>query len=171
MLEKNEIKTKDLNREYKRFIGEKKLDYYLTKFERMEEKGTKISFNLCGLIFSFFWCFYRKMFVPGAIFLAYNFLVMYISMRFISSTSTIVSGVFAVLNLIPPLICGFFGNYLYSNYVHSCIAKSLNMPNLQKEKFYKENGDTSTRITLGIVVAYVVFSLALMLSYLPNIQG
>ena len=86
MLEKNEIKTKDLNREYKRFIGEKKLDYYLTKFERMEEKGTKISFNLCGLIFSFFWCFYRKMFVPGAIFLAYNFLVMYISMRFISSS-------------------------------------------------------------------------------------
>ena len=171
MLVKNEIKAKDLNREYKRFIGEKKLDYYLTRFERMEAKGSKVSFNLCGLIFSFFWCFYRKMFVPGALLLAYSFILMYVSMRFVTTPSMAVSGLFALLNLVPLVICGFFGNYLYSSYVHSCIEKSLNMPNLQKEKFYKENGDTSVRITLGIVVAYIIFSLALVLSYLPNIQA
>lgn len=42
---REEIKSKDLRREYKRFIGEKKLDYYLSKFERMEEKTT-----VCRLI-------------------------------------------------------------------------------------------------------------------------
>ena len=171
MLEKNEIKNRDLNREYKRFIGEKKLDYYLTRFERMEAKNTKISFNLCGLIFSIFWCFYRKMFTPGALLLAYSFILMFVSMKFVATTSVAVSIIFAVLNLLPLVICGFFGNYLYSKYIHSCIEKSLKMPNLQTEKFYKENGDTSVRITLGIIVAYFLFSLALMLSYMPNIQA
>ena len=147
MLEKNEIKNRDLNREYKRFIGEKKLDYYLTRFERMEAKNTKISFNLCGLIFSTFWCFYRKMFTLGAVLLAYNFILMYVSIRFAMSASAAVSVIFGLLNLPPLIICGFFGNYFYYNYVHSCIEKSLSMPNLQKEKFYKENGDTSVRVT------------------------
>ena len=41
---REEIKSKDLRREYKRFIGEKKLDYYLSKFERMEEKNNRFDF-------------------------------------------------------------------------------------------------------------------------------
>ena len=57
---REDMKTKDLRREYKRFIGEKKLDYYLSKFERMEEKNNRLSFNLSALIFSTFWCFYRN---------------------------------------------------------------------------------------------------------------
>lgn len=54
---REEIKSKDLRREYKRFIGEKKLDYYLSKFERMEEKNNRLSFNLSALFFRLFGAF------------------------------------------------------------------------------------------------------------------
>ena len=170
-ISKDEIKSKDLRREYKRFIGEKKLDYYLSKFERMEEKNNRFSFNLSGLIFSTFWCFYRKMFVPGALLLALNFIVSYVQLRFLANAPVIIGILVMIIALIPNLICGFLGNSLYYNYVHGCIDKSISMSSLQKEKYYKENGDTSTRVTLGILAAYVIFTVALFLSYAPNLTA
>ena len=168
---KEEIKAKDLRREYKRFIGEKKLDYYLSKFERMEEKNKRISFNLAGLFFATFWCFYRKMFVPGALFLAFNFTVSYIQMRFLTSAPAIISVLTMLIALAPNLIAGFFGNSMYYNYVHGCIEKSISMTSLQKEKYYKENGDTSTRVTVGVLAAYIIFTVALVLSYTPGLTA
>lgn len=164
----DDIKSKDLRREYKRFIGEKKLDYYLTKFERMEEKNNRISFNLSGLICSTFWCFYRKMFVPGALLLALNFLVAFVQVRYLMTAPLIINIVALIIALIPNFVCGFLGNSLYYNYVHGCINNITAMNSLQKEKYYKENGDTSGRITAGVVGAYLVFMLALILSYAPN---
>ena len=165
---REEIKSKDLRREYKRFIGEKKLDYYLSKFERMEEKNNRLSFNLSALIFSTFWCFYRKMFLPGALFLALNCAVSFVQMRFLANAPLIVSAMVMIIALIPNLFCGIFGNSLYYNYIHGCIDKSINMNNLQKEKYYKENGGSSARVAAGVVAAYLIFTIALFLSFAPN---
>lgn len=73
-----------------------------------------------------------------------------------------------IIALIPNLFCGIFGNSLYYNYIHGCIDKSINMNNLQKEKYYKENGGSSARVAAGVVAAYLIFTIALFLSFAPN---
>ena len=56
------LKPKELRREYSAFIQEpKKVTYYTKQFDKMKEKNSKFSFNIWGLLFNIYWCFYRKM--------------------------------------------------------------------------------------------------------------
>ncbi len=74
------LKTKELRKEYKAFLGEDKhTEYYLKCFENMEDKGSKLNLNFAAFFFSTYWCFYRKLFGPGAIFLLMNFAGLYLT--------------------------------------------------------------------------------------------
>ena len=62
------LKPKELRREYSAFIQEpKKVTYYTKQFDKMKEKNSKFSFNIWGLLFNIYWCFYRKMLGLGCI--------------------------------------------------------------------------------------------------------
>lgn len=156
------MKKKDLNKEYAAFVGEDKAKYYLNKFEKMNDKDKKISFNISAFFFSTYWCFYRKLFLPGTIFLVLNFAGLYVSFM-------LQMGLMGnILTAIPALVCGFFGNYLYLDYANKSITKAADMSKEEKAKFYENNGDTSTRIVLGIIAAFLFFGLALLFSAGPE---
>ena len=68
------LKPKELRKEYSAFIGEaKKVDYYTKRFQKLKDSNSKISFNIWGLLFSTYWCFYRKMLGWGCIALGTEF--------------------------------------------------------------------------------------------------
>lgn len=156
------MKKKELNREYAAFVGEEKSKYYLKKFEAMNDKGNKLSINFSALFFSTYWCFYRKLFLQGTICLACSFAGLYISLMLQMPT------IGQALMFIPSLACGLFGNYFYYNYANSAISKALTLKSQDKEKYYATNGDTSTRIVLGILAAFLFFGLALFFSAGPE---
>ena len=158
------LKTKDWRKEYSAFIGEsKKVDYYTKKFEEMKRKQSKISFNIWGLLFNFYWCFYRKMLGWGCIGMGLSLGTLYLNFAFGWSTASM------IVSLGLSLFFGFFGNYCYMNYVERSIARAINMDSAKKEKYYKENGGDGTKILLCMIFVWLVMMFALTASFgLPN---
>ena len=158
------LKAKELRKEYRAFLGEedKHADYYLKRFDKMEEKGSKLSLNFAAFFFSTYWCFYRKLFGPGAIFLLMNFAGLYLT---IMKPELATLG--SALAFIPAVACGLFGNFFYYNYVRKNVALGLDKGYDEKAKLYANNGGTSVRIVLGIVAAFLCFGLALFFSAGP----
>ena len=112
------LKPKELRKEYSAFIGEaKKVDYYTKRFQKLKDNNSKISFNIWGLLFSTYWCFYRKMLGWGCIALVLNLGSMYLNFAYgLTSISTIIT-------IVLSLFFGFFGNYCYMNYVDRSIDR------------------------------------------------
>lgn len=154
------LKEKELRREYKDFIQEpKKVAYYTDKFEKMKHKNTKISFNIWGLLFSVYWCFYRKMLGWGAIALILNVGAMYLNFAYGLAWPT------TVITTISALFFGFFGNYLYMRYVENSIAHCLNLDGEKKKKYYKENGGDGIKILLSMLFVTLVMAFAMAASF------
>lgn len=133
--------------------------YYTDKFEKMKHKNTKISFNIWGLLFSVYWCFYRKMLGWGAIALILNVGAMYLNFAYGLAWPT------TVITTISALFFGFFGNYLYMRYVENSIAHCLNLDGEKKKKYYKENGGDGIKILLSMLFVTLVMAFAMAASF------
>lgn len=159
-METTALKPKELRKEYGAFIGEaKKVDYYTKRFEKMKANHSKISFNIWGLLFSTYWCFYRKMLGWGCIALVLNLGAMYLNFAYgLASVSSIVT-------IALSLFFGFFGNYCYMNYVERSIAQAMDMEPAKKEKYYKDNGGDGAKILLCMLFVSVVMVFALTASF------
>lgn len=158
------LKPKELHKEYCAFIGEtKKVDYYTKRFQKLKDNNSKISFNIWGLLFSTYWCFYRKMLGWGCIALVLNLGSIYLNFAYgLTSISTIIT-------IILSLFFGFFGNYCYMNYVERSIAQAMTMEPDKKEKYYKDNGGDGTKILLCMLFVSLVMVFALTASFgLPD---
>lgn len=153
-------KPKELRREYSAFIGDaKKADYYTKRFQKLRDGNSKISFNIWGLLFSTYWCFYRKMLGWGCIALILNLGSMYLNFAYgLASVSTAVT-------LLLSVFFGFFGNYCYMRYVDRSIAQAMTMEPAKKEKYYKENGGDGTKILLCMLFVSLVMVFALTASF------
>lgn len=158
------LKPKELRKEYCAFIGEtKKVDYYTKRFQKLKDNNSKISFNIWGLLFSTYWCFYRKMLGWGCIALVLNLGSIYLNFAYgLTSISTIIT-------IILSLFFGFFGNYCYMNYVERSIAQAMTMEPDKKEKYYKDNGGDGTKILLCMLFVSLIMVFALTASFgLPD---
>lgn len=158
------LKPKELRKEYSAFIGEtKKVDYYTKRFQKLKDNNSKISFNIWGLLFSTYWCFYRKMLGWGCIALVLNLGSIYLNFAYgLTSISTIIT-------IILSLFFGFFGNYCYMNYVERSIAQAMTMEPAKKEKYYKDNGGDGAKILLCMLFVSLVMVFALTASFgLPD---
>lgn len=157
------LKAKELRKEYAAFIGdEKNTEYYLKRFDKMGDSGSKLNINIAAFFFSTYWCFYRKLFGPGAIFLLMNFAGLYISLM-----KPDLATLGSIMVFVPAIVCGLFGNYLYMSYARKNIAVGIEMGYEAKNKHYANNGGTSTRIVLGIIAAFIFFGMALFFSAGP----
>ena len=154
------LKPKELRKEYSAFIGEaKKVDYYTKRFQKLKDNNSKISFNIWGLLFSTYWCFYRKMLGWGCIALVLNLGSMYLNFAYgLTSISTIIT-------IVLSLFFGFFGNYCYMNYVDRSIAQAMTMDAAKKEKYYTDNGGDGTKILLCMLFVSLVMVFALTASF------
>ena len=158
--------TRAMRREYKRFIGDAKYDYYMKKFDEMDRKNSTISFNLSAFFFSNIWCFHRRLLIPGFVVLLLHFAAIILSTRVSFFTTPTVQLLLTVICLMPNVYFGLFGNNLYRNYVQTCADKATHLISLQRESFYKENADVSyrTSIMIGIVYAIIIVLFAVNLA-------
>lgn len=105
-----------LNREenFAAFI-EKKVDYYLSKWEVFEHSSEKISWNWSAFLFSAYWMMYRKMYIPAIATFAANRLIKYI---------IALSGgqAYRLTTILFSIAIGLLGNYIYYVYASNKIA-------------------------------------------------
>lgn len=131
----------------------KNVDYYTQKYNLMNSKHSKVSWNWASCLFTTGWLFYRKMYAIGAILLAVGFVSSWLG---------------GILSMIVSLgICismGLLGNYLYLNHINDCLLESQNMSEQEWIIYATKKGGTSVGsvfipvgigLIWGIIVAVV----------------
>ena len=154
------LKPKELRREYSAFIQEpKKVTYYTKQFDKMKEKNSKFSFNIWGLLFNIYWCFYRKMLGLGCIAFLLHLGGLYLSFAYG------MTWVFQVISVALSLFFGCFGNYCYMRYVEKSIDHGVELEAPLKEKYYKENGGDGAKVVLCMIIVSLVLLFAMAASF------
>ena len=119
------------------YFVQKKVDYYIPKFEMFEKNNKKVSWNWASFFFGPFWFFYRKMYLYGFMFILIGLF-----------TSGLINGILA----------GIFGNYLY--YVHArskienALLKSKGL-NIDPRTLLLSYGGTSFWQAVGIFILII----------------
>lgn len=112
-----------------RLIGTK-TEYYLPRFEKMENLNSFTDWNWCAFLVSNAWMMYRKMYVYGAIAWALFFVMGLLEVP-------------ALLSLIVYIGTGVLGNYLYMKDINNRTEKAMNMQPEEREIFIQKNSGTS----------------------------
>lgn len=160
------VSPRDLKRAREQLVGpEKYKKYYERRLDDFDQKPNKrVSFNLAGFLVSFFWAFYRGMYLFGFL----GFLMSAGGFYLILWQNIGQVGPYVMLGnicmLLPHLFFGLFGNYLYSRNLTKLLQEGLLLPKTKRDAFFKEYGSGNTRIVLGLVFAYVFVLVALTLS-------
>lgn len=159
------VSKRDLIEVEKQLIGEKRYDYYRQRFDLFEANNRrKWSLNLSALIASFFWAFYRGLYLAGFIGLLVTLGGFYlvISQQATEVTPIIVAG--NILTFLPNLVFGVFGNRLYYDNIMPLLHEGLLLPRSKQASFFKEYSGGNTRIVVGLLFAVVFIIIALSLS-------
>lgn len=125
-----------------RLVGEK-TEYYLPRFEKMENLNSMTSWNWCAFLFGCNWMMYRKMYAFAIGFwLIGELLVNVLDMEALRWVLWIGSGV--------------LGNYLYMKDVNNRTEKAMNMQPDERELYIQKNSGTSWAAVLILLVASAV---------------
>lgn len=154
------LKLKDED-ELRQLVG-KRADYYLGKWQTIEETGNSAVFNIAAFFFGLFWMIYRKMYLYS--FLAIILIVVVSSVEIALDVPDIVdrTTTFAFC-----FAFAFFGNYLYYLHSKSVLAKlhKQNAPSALTGDQLSDVGGTSWAIvimSLLITAIAIVFIIYLM---------
>lgn len=158
------ISTRERKKFRHKLIGEESITYYEGKFSAMARDHKKWSFNIAGFIFSFFWAFYRGLYGWGLLgmlsFMGGFYLVLLQGTEEINALIVIGN----IFTLLPCLLFGFFGNYLYQQALENIITQGLELPKSKQEKWFDEYSGGNVRIVLGVIFASVFIVVAFLLS-------
>lgn len=127
-----------------RLVGSK-TEYYLPRFEKMENLNSFTGWNWCSFLFGTCWMMYRKMYVYGAV-------------LFVVSNVLSLMGA-SLLNLLLSIGVGVAGNYLYMKDIDNRTEKALNMQPEEREVFVQKNSGTSWVPVIILFAVSMVFSL------------
>lgn len=121
-----------------RLVGVKQ-EYYLPRFEKMENLNSFTSWNWAACLFSTGWMMYRKMYVFG------------IAMWVVSNIVTALDS--GILNLVLCVASGLLGNYLYMKDINNRTEKAMNMQPEEREAYIQKNSGTSW---MGVIALFVL---------------
>ena len=144
------------------FVG-KNYDYYINKWNKLENKKSKISWNWAAFFLGPFWFGYRKMYIPVLVIAFMYFLLdlfLYV-IQYQFTEETYYFDPVENLLLIPlSIFVSLFGNYYYLKHTDRNIEKADLQPfnPEQKRTWLKRKGGTSW-------LAGVFFTLAIMFVY------
>lgn len=128
-----------------RLIGSK-TEYYLPRFEKMENLNSFTSWNWPAFLVGCNWMLYRKMYVFG--------IVLWVVSQVIN-----LMGV-PLLNWIVWIGSGVLGNYLYMKDIDNRTEKAMNMQPDEREVFIQKNSGTSwTAVLIGCVLSVILTSI------------
>ncbi|MEH6993342.1 DUF2628 domain-containing protein [Neobacillus drentensis] len=140
------------------FVG-KNYDFYIGKWDKIEDKKKKTSWNWAAFFLGPFWFGYRKMYIPVLFFAAaYLIIDLFLFLLHYQYTeeSYFFSPVDRALGLPVSIILGLLGNYIYLKHTNKYIDKSnlLQMNAEQKMLWLKKKGGTSW---LGVLLTFFIF--------------
>lgn len=165
--QKLHLSARDIKRVRTQIVGESKIDYYTKIFDRFDMyPDKKISFNIFALLASYFWAFYRGLYLHGAVGMVAVLGGFYMVLFQNPSTVTPWVVIGNILMLLPSFFFGLFGNYTYYKSITPLIQEGLLLPKSKQEKFFKEYAGGNGRIVLGLVFASVFILFALTFSAL-----
>lgn len=163
---KEEPFTEEQKQENKGFLFDKNEDYYQREFSKIRE-GKRAGFHIPAFFLTFFWMFYRKMFLGGGILLG-SLIVFQIIAAGAAGTfaGSDASLIFTVLccaaGLGVGILCGLMGNSFYYKYYEKVNLQAK----VQGEQIYrKKSGVLSGAPMAGVMVgAFVVNGLIAVIS-------
>jgi hypothetical protein len=147
------------------FVG-KNYDFYINKWNKLENKDSKISWNWASFFLGPFWFGYRKMYIPVLLIGGTYFLVdlFFYLIHFQFAEDNYFVDPVQNLVLFPLfIILGFFGNYIYLKHANRYIDQVNLKPfdNDQKKTWLKSKGGTSwfgVLFTILFVLFYGIVS-------------
>lgn len=149
------------------FVGPNNLSF-LMKFKKMEQFGASITFNWCG-IFGFFYCFYRKMYKLGAVYLGAFLAVMLPALVVASKYMAELAATTGSLTLgVPEVITPAYTNtviasgFLWLVMIISAIINSLTFDRAYKKHAFKTIRHVKSNGRFSTGSPDYVFSLARM---------
>ncbi len=172
--------------ELSEYVGTNKL-YFLANFMRFGKYGSKFSINLTAFLFPYYYFFYRKMYLFGAVFLLADFLcgipqmLVYLPEMAKSLGITVLStadfafvdsswfvGIASAASLVSyamMFIGGVFANYLYYRQAVHDIKEIKSETKVQTgyREAIAQKGGTSWKLVAAAIAAYVILSWAGML--------
>ncbi len=126
------------------YIG-KNEDYYMGEFTKLKDNGKYNSWNTPAFFIPAFWCLYRKMYIPGGIILAIDFLL------------ALIGGIFSsVISLAFAVIVGIFANYLYMWDLERRLNKERGLPDQLQFEYMEEWSGTTVTVPVVVAVIYVL---------------
>ncbi len=138
------------------FVG-KNYDYYIGKWDKIEKKKNKTSWNWAAFFLGPFWFGYRKMYIPILFFAgAYLIIDLFLYLSHYEYTEDLYSPIDRAMGLPISIILGLLGNYLYLNHTNKVVDKANLLPlNVEQKKLWlKKKGGTSW---LGVLLTICIF--------------
>lgn len=137
------------------FVGEKRADYYLEKWNKYIENENFISWNWPAFLFGFYWFWYRKMYSIMLIILAIS----------VSGSLFLPEAAASILSLGLMIGFGLFGNQLYMKHATNKIlyiksAQSMGVDYNTITRRLRVNGGTTIA---PIIICIVLFILLVIL--------
>lgn len=126
-----------------RLVGSK-TDYYLPRFEKMENLNSFTSWNWAAFFFGTGWMMYRKMYAYGAVMYCISWVLALLELT--------------GLSLLLGVGIGVFGNYLYMKDINNRTEKAMNMQPEEREIYIQKNSGT------GWVVVIILFVVGMVLN-------
>lgn len=125
--------------------------FYIKNFSGLQSAPKYVTWNWPAFLLAPFWFMYRKMYIPGIVIAAVQFLL--------AALGGFISGIlwFGIAAL-----CGCMGNYVYYYVLSKKIMKAETVPLGSRQTYIQKNGDTDTLIpSIAAVVIVVLYILIL----------
>lgn len=135
--------------DFELFVGEKKAEYYTTRFEMFMDQDAKAGWNWPALFVPTLWMAYRKMYLQSIAYLVITIIISLLAMKiaFIGYFNFVIGFGFPII-----------ANYVYYLHAKSKIEKSYEINDSdEREVFIKKAGGTNvTAIFIMIIVSLAV---------------
>jgi len=171
----------EFSEEVIRNFVQKNSDYYIARWRLMAQKDSRLSWNWATAIFGgrFYqsWFFYRKMLLYGvAAFLLFwgGSLLLAAALGALLATAgvgeraadAVATLTTVAVSLLPVLIAGLYGNYIYGRFVYQKLVKLRERARGEEEllSLAAKGGTSVALIFVGILVEFFLFGLSLTLA-------
>lgn len=144
--------SRNIDEEIYTFIG-KNQEYFLPKFEELNNRKSKMSWNWASAFFGAYWYAYRKMYITQILyyiaFFLYSMLLNIIMLMLLPAgfnrdkDPLVYSSFELFIFVVPFLLSGFFANYIYKCHIEKHIKKADYIDVSERENYLMNKGGTS----------------------------
>lgn len=161
--------SRNIEQDIYTYIGTNQ-EYFLKKFEKLDQKGSKASWNWASAFFGGYWYAYRKMYLMQFLYyVMYLFTVVFLDMlaafTFMNTHYSMSRSMSAfgsmrfLISMMPFVISGRLGTYIYKCHVEKHVKRAESMDDHMRENYLVEKGGTNTLAIFIIIIISVLIGI------------